>query len=139
MAEEDVLLKVKNNLKKEVNLGFTISGPHKDFFKFSLRGLDFSHYASTGQLRLCSLALKVAQGQYIYKIIKRKPILLLDDVLLEMDKDKKMNFLKNLPLYEQAFFTFLPNEDYLSYMDSTTEVYNVSNGSIKIWKKQEIF
>ncbi|MCD6120804.1 MAG: DNA replication/repair protein RecF [Spirochaetales bacterium] len=139
MAEEDVLLKVKNNLKKEVNLGFTISGPHKDFFKFSLRGLDFSHYASTGQLRLCSLALKVAQGQYIYKIIKRKPILLLDDVLLEMDKDKKIKFLKNLPLYEQAFFTFLPNEDFLSYTDNATEIYNVSNGNIEVWKKQEIF
>lgn len=139
LTEEEIVLRVKNNLKKEISYGFTISGPHKDFFKFNLDGLDFSHYASTGQLRLCSLALKVAQGQYIYRIIKRKPILLLDDVLLEMDKEKKINFLRNLPPYEQAFFTFLPNEDFLSYMDKDTEVYNVDNGNISLWKRQQIY
>lgn len=138
LSEEDIILKLKNNLKKEISYGFTISGPHKDFFIFNLGEFDFSHYASTGQLRLCSLALKVAQGQYIYSIVKRKPILLLDDVLLEMDREKKIEFLRNLPLYEQAFFTFLPNENFLSYMDKETEVYNVDNGNIALWKRQEI-
>ena len=135
-SETEIISYVETKLGKEMMYGFSITGPHKDTFLFNLRGNNFAHYASTGQLRLCSLALKAAQSQYVYSIVKRKPILLLDDVLLEMDKEKKISFLQSLPLYDQAFFTFLPDEDFLSYTGDHTEIYSVENGNIDLWKKQ---
>jgi DNA replication and repair protein RecF len=60
----------------------------------------------------------------------KKPILLLDDVLLELDPEKRRRFLEALPEYDQAFYTFLPEEPYQRYQKSDTLVYQVQNGTL---------
>lgn len=107
--------------KREQDLlyGTTSSGPHRDRFVFRLAGTDFARIASTGQLRLMSLILRIGQSRYFSEKTGRRPILLLDDVLLELDGERRKRFLAQLPEYEQAFFTFLPDEKYLELADST--------------------
>ncbi|MDA3939397.1 MAG: DNA replication/repair protein RecF, partial [Spirochaetia bacterium] len=61
---------------------------------------------------------------------KQKPLLLLDDVLLELDNKRRMKFLKFLPEYEQIFFTFLPGEHYNEYKMADTSILKVENGVI---------
>jgi DNA replication and repair protein RecF len=58
----------------------------------------------------------------------KQPVLLLDDVLLEMDGEKRRRFLAVLPSYDQAFYTFLPEEPYKNYCKTDTLVYNVKDG-----------
>ena len=70
-------------------LGITTSGPHRDAFSYLLEGRDYAHIASTGQLRLCALALRVAQARFLTARTGRMPVLLLDDVLLELDPGRK--------------------------------------------------
>jgi DNA replication and repair protein RecF len=60
----------------------------------------------------------------------KNPVLLLDDVLLEMDGEKRRRFLSVLPGYDQAFFTFLPEEPYQRYRRDDTLVYKMQDGQL---------
>jgi DNA replication and repair protein RecF len=93
-------------------------------------GKEFALLASTGQIRLASLLLRVAQASFVAAKTRRKPILLLDDVLLELDSGKRDRFLEALPEYDQAFFTFLPDEQFLAYRGSSTRIYRVAGGEL---------
>jgi len=119
--------------------GTTVSGPHRDRYLFTRydsskdtaeRG-EFSETASTGQRRLLALLLRVAQALCFTGLSGKMPVLLLDDVLLELDGEKRRRFLSVMPGYEQAFFTFLPEEPYKNYGKSDTLIYYVNSGSIR--------
>ncbi len=113
---------------RDLALGTTSTGPHRDSFRFTMGGSDFTPFASTGQMRLCALVLRVAQARYLTDRTGKKPILLLDDVLLELDRAKRVSFLSLFPPYEQAFFTFLPDENFAPYKREGTLVLTVEKG-----------
>lgn len=117
--------------ERDFELGSTTAGPHRDRFLFRYRGGDFTKIASTGQLRLISLLLRVGQCRYFTEKTGRRPILLLDDVLLELDGKRRERFLAHLPAYEQAFFTFLPDEQYTGLAEGETHIYTVEDGWIQ--------
>ena len=52
----------------------------------------------------------------------------MDDVLLELDPNKRQSVTALLPTYDQLFCTFLPGEPYERYKHSTTKIYNIKNG-----------
>jgi DNA replication and repair protein RecF len=116
---------------RDLALGATSSGPHRDSFSYLLGGRDYSHFGSTGQLRLCALALRTAQARFLTEQSGRRPVLLLDDVLLELDQGRKKAFVARFPAYEQAFFTFLPDEAYSSYATSDTLILKVQAGEFR--------
>ena len=111
-------------------LGTTLSGPHRDRYLFTRGEEDFSEKASTGQRRLLALLLRIAQIKVFSEKTGKKPVLLLDDVLLELDGAKRQKFLSLMPEYEQAFFTFLPEEPYKSYGKNDTIVYYMDSGRL---------
>ncbi|MGA2762465.1 MAG: DNA replication and repair protein RecF [Spirochaetia bacterium] len=127
-TREDVLSRLAASRGRDLALGTTTSGPHRDAYSYILGGRDYSHFASTGQLRLCALALRIAQARFLTGRSGRKPVLLLDDVLLELDQAKKKAFVARFPQYEQAFFTFLPDEAYSSFATPDTLVLKVQGG-----------
>lgn len=114
----------------DFNMGTTTSGPHRDRFRFAMAGRDFTETASTGQLRLLSLILRVAQARFFSDRAQRKPILLLDDVMLELDPTRRKRFFEALPEYDQAVFTFLPDEQYSSLSGHDTLLYRVEAGQV---------
>jgi DNA replication and repair protein RecF len=113
--------------------GTTGSGPHRDAVSVGRDGRDFVPYASTGQRRLCALALRVAQARFLTGRTGRKPVLLLDDVLLELDPERKKSFIERFPPYDQAFFTFLPDEGWQAYRTTETLVLGVDGGRFRPW------
>ncbi|GHV24462.1 DNA replication and repair protein RecF [Spirochaetia bacterium] len=110
--------------------GITLSGPHRDRYSFTRSGVDFSAKASTGQRRLLALLLRIAQARRFSEMTGRNPVLLLDDVLLELDPEKRRRLLNVMPGYDQAFYTFLPEEPYERYRKSDTMVYTVQSGQL---------
>jgi len=113
-----------------MSAGLSLSGPHRDRYIFAHNSFlqnntDFTVKASTGQRRLLALLLRAAQSSRFSAKTGQNPILLLDDVLLEMDGEKRRRFLSVLPAYDQAFYTFLPDEPYQRYQKDDTLVYNV--------------
>ena len=110
-------------------MGTTMSGPHRDKIYFVREGKQYIPSASTGQRRLISIILRIAQAKYFSEITYKKPILLMDDVLLELDPNKRQSVTALLPEYDQLFCTFLPGEPYDKYKHSTTRIYKIENGA----------
>ncbi len=115
---------------EELALGTSLSGPHRDRWLFFSEGEEFTATASTGQHRLLTLVLRIAQAEYYSAQTGRKPVLLFDDVLLELDPGKRRRFLSALPDAAQAFFTFLPGEPWEDYRSEGTIVYRVEHGRL---------
>jgi DNA replication and repair protein RecF len=114
----------------DFSLGVSLSGPHRDRYIFTRNSAEFSAKASTGQRRLLALLLRIAQAREYSGKTGKNPILLLDDVLLELDGEKRRKFLALMPAYDQAFYTFLPGEPFEQYCKSDTLVYHVNAGSL---------
>jgi len=127
---EGVVSLLSQRREIDASLGLSLSGPHRDRYLFTCNGEEFSEKASTGQRRLLALLLRIAQARIFSEKSNRKPVLLLDDVLLELDGEKRRKFVFAMPEYEQAFYTFLPEEPYQTYRKSDTIVYCMESGQI---------
>ena len=124
-SQEEILNLLKENLEKDKIMGTTLSGPHRDRIIFIKDGKQFIPTASTGQCRLTALLLRVSQAVYYTRITGIKPILLMDDVMLELDPDKREKVTFVLPEYDQLFCTFLPGEPYERYKRETTKIFEI--------------
>jgi DNA replication and repair protein RecF len=138
-TEEHAVGVLKRTRQRDLVWKTTTTGPHRDRFFFYLGDKDFLKVASTGQLRLISIILKAAQARFYTMITGKKPLLLLDDVLLEIDKRKRETIISLLPAYDQAFFSFLPDEDFASYEKTGTLKYLIRNGTFQEWNEPVIF
>lgn len=78
---------------KEIELGYTCLGPHRDDLIFSINGLDCRQFCSQGQQRTVALVLKLSLMEVIKNEIGEYPILLLDDVLSELDNTRQTRLL----------------------------------------------
>jgi DNA replication and repair protein RecF len=121
---------LEEHREADAAVGLCLSGPHRDRYLFSRGNTEFSGKASTGQRRLLALLLRIAQARRFSDMTGRNPVLLLDDVLLELDPEKRRRLLMVMPEYDQAFYTFLPEEPYERYRKSDTLVYYVNQGSV---------
>jgi DNA replication and repair protein RecF len=128
---EDIQGGLEASRERDLASALTLSGPHRDRYLFMQGDREFAGKASTGQRRLLALLLRVAQARRFSDLTDARPILLLDDVLLELDLEKRRKFLAALPEYAQAFFTFLPDEPYQQYQGPSTLVYRVSQGVLR--------
>jgi DNA replication and repair protein RecF len=128
---EEVSAHLAAHRERDRRLGTTTTGPHRDSCSYLRAGREYVPYASTGQLRLCALSLRVAQARFLAARTGRRPILLLDDVLLELDPQRKRAFIARFPPYEQAFFTFLPDESWQTYRTDATQVLSVEQGTFR--------
>ena len=81
-----------------------LSGPHKDDLLVSIDGMPAKQFASQGQTRTASLALKLAQRELLYQESGEYPVLLLDDVLSELDA-RRQSFVLNRISDGQVFIT----------------------------------
>ncbi|MDR1617925.1 MAG: DNA replication and repair protein RecF [Treponema sp.] len=122
---------LKQRRENDRAAGTSLSGPHRDRYLFVRDGADFAEKASTGQRRLLALLLRIAQARRFSEMTGKNPVLLLDDVLLEMDGEKRRKFISVMPEYDQAFFTFLPEEPYSLYLKPDTIVYSMEAGSAR--------
>jgi len=134
-TESDIISNLQQRRAADMAAGLSLSGPHRDRYIFAhnayhQNSVDFTLKASTGQRRLLALLLRAAQSSRFSAKTGHNPILLLDDVLLEMDGEKRRRFLSVLPAYDQAFYTFLPDEPYQRYQKDDTLVYTVKAGEL---------
>jgi len=100
-------------IDKELDLGYTCLGPHRDDIIFKINNLDAKFYASQGQQRTVALVVKLSLMEVIKQEIGEYPVLLLDDVLSELD-DSRQNKLLSLVKEYQTFITCtsIPNVNF---------------------------
>lgn len=97
---------LEKSREKEIIRGCTCSGPQLDEFEFLLDGKQLRYYGSTGQIRLISLLLKLAEFNLVRRSAKEKVAVLVDDVTGELDEDNKIRFFETISNANQQFYTF---------------------------------
>ncbi len=117
---------LKQRRKLDIIKGFTTKGIHRDDFMLYINNKEINIYGSQGQNRTAMLSLKLAELQVIYDDIGEYPILLLDDFMSELDKNRRKNFLESIRDI-QVIITGTEKLDIenLKYLE-----YNVSNGKV---------
>lgn len=85
-----------DNVEREIRLGATMYGIHKDDIDITLNENDAKLFASQGQQRSIALAMKLAEGELSRKISGEYPVFLLDDVLSELDSSRRSYVLSSL-------------------------------------------
>jgi len=132
-SEENFYMQLKQNQKIDIIRGATSKGIHKDDFIVYLNGKNVNTYGSQGQNRTVVLSLKMSELQVIKDEIGENPILLLDDFMSELDKERRKNFLENIG-DTQVFVTCT---DKIDIENLNSNIYNVIDGEVflrKDWK-----
>ncbi len=88
--------KLSNNYEKDLRLGFTTVGPHRDDLEVLISGIDAKAYASQGQTRTVALSMKLAELQIFHDLCGEYPILILDDVMSELDLPRRKKLLRRI-------------------------------------------
>lgn len=103
--------------RREIAQGANVLGPHRDDLAFLAGAVDLAIYGSRGQQRSVALALKLAELAYIEAETGDQPILLLDDVLSELDAQRRGDLMAAVRDLDQVLLTVtdatsLPEEAY---------------------------
>lgn len=95
-ADDNKYLQIlEQNFQKDIYLGHTSFGIHRDDYIFKFNGKPADGSASRGESRSIILALKFIEADLIYQKLAKKPIILLDDVFSELDESRRKCLVKN--------------------------------------------
>ena len=92
------------NSAEERRRGTTLVGPHRDDVEFILNGMTLKRHASQGQQRSFALALKMAEIRHLENKADSPPILLLDDMTSELDRERNRNLMEFLETRRMQVF-----------------------------------
>jgi len=90
------LAELKKERERDVKLGFTHTGPHKDDLSLKIGAADIRAFGSQGQQRTAALSLKLSELQLAKATREECPVLLLDDVLSELDIGRQQKLLERI-------------------------------------------
>lgn len=124
-SEDDLIKRFKDNYQKELSVGKTLEGIHHDDIMFILDNNNLKEWGSEGQRKNAIISFKLAEINVINEIKGYYPILILDDLFSELDKEKITNLLGMLDRNVQTFIT-------------TTDLRNISKKVIKDAKKIKV-
>ena len=121
--------KLSENFEKDITRSVTHSGPHRDDLLILLNGKSLSSFGSEGQCRLASLVMKMsAAEQLIEDKNTDNVILLIDDVLGELDNQRKSAFLETIMRGDQIFIACTEVPGFCQSREHS--VYHIKNGEV---------
>ena len=115
--------------ERDINYQTTHCGPHRDDIKFKINNMDIRTYGSQGQKRTAALSLKLSEIEIVKNKTKDIPILLLDDVLSELDRNRQ-NYLIECVKDVQTILTCTGIEDFVKCRIPVNQVYKVVDGKV---------
>ncbi len=113
------------NIQREIIIGSTVGGAHRDDFEIKLNGANAKIFASQGQQRSIALAMKLSEGEISKEESGEYPVFLLDDVLSELDRGRKQYVLSEL--YERQVLITTCDEADFAGVENAVKIY-VENG-----------
>lgn len=117
-----------DSIDKDLKLGFTNVGPHREDIKFVLNGTDVRHYGSQGQQRTVALSLKLAEVEIFKEAFGEYPVLILDDVLSELDRKRQRTLIKKVQGIQTVLTATHVESSLLRGVDHVR--FNIENGKI---------
>jgi len=134
-AYREVLIERRS---REIARGVTVFGPHRDEIRFiagtpalGTHEVDLGTYGSRGQQRTAVLSLKLAELRWMHKQTRETPVLLLDEVLAELDRDRRAYLLAQVNSVEQAILTATDPEMFSAEFLEQAAVWKVEGGIVQ--------
>ena len=132
--EERALVALKDNLreveKSEILRGRTLWGPHLDDFEFMMNGRSAKETASQGEQRLLTVLLAVGASESYKKKKNEAPIILLDDLSSELDKERRMKILEYLKQTKAQVFITSTEKPKTEKPEHNTQHFFIKNGAV---------
>jgi DNA replication and repair protein RecF len=122
---------VNNSLAEDLRRGTTSVGPHRDDLLVLLDGKEARSYASQGQQRTAVVSLKLAEAALIEKRSGERPVLLLDDVLSELDGERRAALLGEVAAGGQVIITSVEAGPFPPDLIAKAMVWTVTEGQIQ--------
>lgn len=121
---------IEEAFDEELRRGASVIGPHRDDVIFLTNKKDAHSFASQGQQRSITLALKLAELKVIEDKKKETPVLLLDDVFAELDESRQDFLLHNLPKNIQIFITTTHISELQKELLTNAQILKIENGHV---------
>lgn len=104
-SEEEFIAELATRRTSDLARGFTGFGPHRDELVLSVAGREVRTYGSRGQQRSSLLALLLAECEAIAELTARRPLILLDDVMSELDATRRVLLVDRVERLGQVLIT----------------------------------
>jgi DNA replication and repair protein RecF len=127
--EESLREAIARVREAERRRGYTLVGPHYDDVQIFLEGAELRRYGSQGRKRLAALVLKLAQALVILEKRGEKPIVLLDDIFSELDRETASRVRGHLTDSYQSFIT-TPRPDEIGAPPLGAQTFTVEAGVV---------
>ncbi|TMB42721.1 MAG: DNA replication/repair protein RecF [Chloroflexi bacterium] len=121
---------VNKSLADDIRRGSTTVGPHRDDLRVLLDGQEARSYGSQGQQRTAVVSLKLAEATLIERRTGERPVLLLDDVLSELDSERRAALLDEVGAGGQVIVTSVEAGPFPPDLIAKARVWTVEKGNI---------
>ncbi|HXJ49354.1 MAG TPA: DNA replication/repair protein RecF [Candidatus Acidoferrum sp.] len=128
---QDLAEAVHNSLAEDLRRGSTTVGPHHDDIRLLLEGQEARAYGSQGQQRTAVVSLKLAEAALMARRTGERPVLLLDDVLSELDGERRGALLRQVASAGQVIITSVEAGPFPSELIANSMVWTVTEGRIE--------
>lgn len=121
-----------NDLRpEEISRGVTTIGPHRDDLRFLSNGVDLGIYGSRGQARTAMLSMKLAEVSWMQEKTGLWPVLLLDEVLAELDPERRDDLLSRLAACEQILLTTTDLDQFSADFVEKATIWRITAGRLQ--------
>jgi DNA replication and repair protein RecF len=128
---ENLAEAVHNSLAEDLRRGSTTVGPHHDDIRILLQGQEARAYSSQGQQRTAVVSLKLAEAALVARRTGERPVLLLDDVLSELDVERRSALLRQVADAGQVIITSVEAGPFPPDLIANSMVWTVNEGRIE--------
>ncbi|TAH71515.1 MAG: DNA replication/repair protein RecF [Anaerolineaceae bacterium] len=129
VKQEEFEERINKSHERDLYLKMTNVGPHRDDMLFLIDNTDVRKFGSQGQQRTAALSLKLAELELVKEVIKENPVLLLDDVLSELDRNRQ-NYLLNSIGDIQTIITCTGLEEFINHRFKYNKIFHVANNTV---------
>lgn len=116
--------------REEIARGVTTLGPHRDDVRFAANGIDLRYYGSRGQNRTAMLSAKLAETEWLCSRTGEWPVLLLDEVLAELDAERRADLLGRVLAAPQALLTAADAEMFTPAFRQRANIWKIDAGQL---------
>ncbi|MEJ2486610.1 MAG: DNA replication/repair protein RecF [Anaerolineales bacterium] len=134
--EAGFLAAVKTLRRSEIARGVTTIGPHRDEMRFLSNGIDLGTYGSRGQVRTALMTMKLSEMEWMKQKTGHWPVLLLDEILAELDEDRRADLLSRVSQSKQSLLTTTDIQLFDPMMITDWKRWRIENGTLMVDSKE---
>ncbi len=130
LLEAEILAEIDYIGSDERRRGRPLTGPQFDDFDVRLGELDLRVYGSQGETRTAAISLILAQSDVVFQRRRVRPVLFLDDIFSELDRDRSHRLQERCARDHQIFIATARQDDVAGWSPDRTRRWRVEDGSL---------